>query len=336
MTQNWSTAKSNQKGVQSAMTQVHAPSIAESLQGVTGDVAPRITSWARSLRADKSARTVETYTESARQFARYLNEQRMPTDVAHIERQHVEAWIAHLRERFKSATVNNRYRGLQAFFRWLIEEREVRESPMQHIKPPKIDEEPPEVLKPEQVQKLLRVCETGKGFEAVRDVAMIRVLLDTGGRRAEVLGLRLSNPDGHSDVLLDDKLLRVTGKGRRVRFLPLSAKTVKALDRYERSRAKHPQAAQAWFWLGHKGRLGESGIRQMLNRRGRQAGIGEVHPHQFRHFFAHDWLASGGNEGDLMQLTGWRSRTMLQRYAASSAAERARNAHERLGLGDRF
>ena len=82
---------------------------------------------------------------------------------------------------------------------------------------------------------------------------------------------------------------------------------------------------EPWLWLGQKGRLTTNGVAQMLRRRAAQCRRRpDLHPHLFRHTFAHAVARGGWAEGDLMRLAGWRSRTMLQRYGAERGDQNGR------------
>jgi site-specific recombinase XerD len=194
---------------------------------------------------------------------------------------------------------------------------------------PTIPVTPVLVADDDTLRKLLKACE-GKEFVDRRDMAMIRLLVDSGLRRGELAGMTVDDLD------LERDLVHVIGKGRRPRAVPFGAKTGQALDRYMRTRAIHSQSSSPALWLGIRGPVTGSGVAQILETRCAKAGIERLHPHQLRHVFAHRWLADGNGETDLMALTGWRSRAMLSRYAASAAAERARDPHRRAALGDRL
>ena len=120
------------------------------------------------------------------------------------------------------------------------------------------------------------------------------MFIDTGIRASELVGLTLD------DVDLGQQMALVMGKGGRGRAVPFGIRTTDALRRYLKSRRQHPLAASTQaFWLGRKGPLTVSGVAQLLERRGADAGVDHLHPHRFRHTMAHRWLSAGGQEQDL-------------------------------------
>ena len=157
-----------------------------------GDLATLIPSFERSLRAaNKSAKTVQVYGEAATQLLAFLRERGMPTEVAKIGREHVESFIERLVATKAPATANNRYRALTALFNFLVDFGEITDSPMRKMKPPKVPDVPVPVLTEEQLRKLVQACE-GKDWDDRRDMAVVRLFLDSGMRLSELANLKVT------------------------------------------------------------------------------------------------------------------------------------------------
>ena len=199
-----------------------------------GDLSVILPSWPRHLRAaNLSERTVQSYTEAAWKLHLFLRDTGMPTKVTAIRREHVEAFIEAQLSEHAPATAASRYRSLQQLFRWLLDEGEIDRSPMERTRPPKVPEQPVPVVSESQLRALLAGC-AGRGFAKRRDAALLTVFIDTGARLSEIAGACVA------DVDLDLGTLRVLGKGRRERVLPIGRSSVRALDRYLPRTARTP------------------------------------------------------------------------------------------------
>jgi site-specific recombinase XerD len=295
-----------------------------------GDLWLLVDGWNLSLLSDnKSPKTIRSYIDTLHGFGDFALRQKLPVDVAHIRREHAESYQADQLKHFSAATAALRHRTLKVFFTWLVSEGEIPTSPMTGMSPPKVGEVPVPTVSKDSMTRLLKAC-SANSFDDRRDHAILLLFLDTGLRLSEMSGLSVD------DVDTTGRVLYVTGKGNKGRSVRYGVKAGAALNRYQRMRSRHPKSAEPGWWLGTKGQMTPSGVAQMVRRRCERAGIGQVHPHQFRHTFAAEWMASGGSKGDLMHLAGWSSRDMLQRYGRYTATERALEAHDRHSPGDRL
>jgi integrase/recombinase XerC len=289
-----------------------------------------IRSWLIDLRGrNLSAQTVTTYGNAAQRLYGGLPE-RCRKDAAETGREDLREYFARIAQTRTPGGVSVDWRALQQFFKWADDvEGEITPNPMAKMKPPVVPDPETRVLRPEEIKALRKACD-GRDFMSRRDLAIVSLFLDTGMRRAELAGLET----GHVNIELREAY--VLGKGRRARIVPFGHQTARALDRYERVRKAHKWVGLPGFWLGDRSRvMTGDGIDQMIRRRGREAGIADLHPHMFRHTFAH-YSKDVLNDDELMRLAGWKSRQMLGRYAASTAEERAREAGKRSALLDRL
>jgi site-specific recombinase XerD len=297
---------------------VKAPTDAPKDTASPHDVLLNLSAFVPHLRAaNRSPNTIRSYVEAVEKLDAFLESHGMPRLVANIRREHVEAFINDQLARLRPASAANRYRSVQQFFRWLVDEGEIKESPMARMSPPTLPQQPPPILCEDDINAL-RKAASGTSFDDRRDRAIIELLYSSGIRRAELVGL------GLEDIDRDLQVARVKGKDNKWRAAPYDDVAAKALNRYVlRARPTHHDAKLPWLWLGKRGRLTESGVAQILNRRGTEAGVGHINPHRFRHTAAHELMAGGMQEGDLMRIFGWSSPQMPKRYGASAADERA-------------
>lgn len=281
-------------------------------------------------RTKLAAGTLKNYRTAGLMLRAFLEANEMPTLAPAITRKHIEAFMLDIQPRCAPSTAAKHFTSLRVIFNWLVYDELLAKSPMQRMEGPSVPEKPVPIVDGDTLAALMKGC-AGSDFIDRRDRAIIQFLIDTGCRAGELLGLAVSDLDRNL------MLARVMGKGRKERPVPYTPETADTLRKYLRIRADQPGAKRGHtaLWLAHGGRgnggpLGDSGLRRMLDRRLERVGLPSLHPHQFRHTWAHLYLLDGGQETDLMRLAGWTSRRMVDRYGASAATERSIEASRRI------
>lgn len=302
---------------------------------VPGPLQPWITSYDLYLHAGGWAPlTVARYLDTAAWFAGWLGvEHPTLTDLAKVRKEHVQGFLVYLKDHYSQKYAHSIAAALQKFWLWWSEE-EALPNPMAKVAipaAPKLGNTPPPVIAIEQLGALIKDAEKERTFEGRRDAALLRMFAETGGRLDEITSLQLDSTDPAK------REVTYHGKGGKIRTAKYGHKAALALDRYLRIRARHPAVVENGdlqaLWLGVRTRapMTNSGVRQMIVRRGKRLGL-TIHPHLFRHTFADRWLSQGGAEGDLIELLGWESSQMLAVYGRSARGARARRAYDNVDV----
>jgi integrase/recombinase XerD len=229
----------------------------------------------------KSAHTVKSYCRAVRALGAWLTDQGLSLDPEDITTAQLRSFQTYLLappeqggDGAKTSTVCTRHDALKLLFKFPEEEEEEEDDlpdPMRRVRRPTEEEPVIQPLTEDELLALLRTCR-GKDFQDRRGLALIRVWISTPARLSEVAMLRIVGHDGESDVDPMNGLIQVVGKGRRPRPMALSSKACKALARYEKVRARHPNAGSPFYRLSHMNeRFTQSGM-QAHDRPSRTAG----------------------------------------------------------------
>lgn len=205
-------------------------------------------------------------------------------------------------------TVQRRLAGARSFFNYLESEGAISCNPARGVKAPRPPRSLPQVLDLDQVTRLLDIPDGDR--VACRDRAMLELMYSSGLRLAELAGLDLGGVD------MREALIRVTGKGRKTRILPVGRKAIDALKAWMRRRGELAAAGESALFVGVRGRrISSSSVQARLDYWARHAGLpGHVHPHMLRHSFATHLLESSGDLRAVQELLGHADISTTQVY----------------------
>ncbi len=255
---------------------------------------PFIRAFLISRQADGvSPRTLEWHAGSLQSFARWLGDEHHDPETWTTAL--LREYVVHLQQsELAPSTVTSKVQSLLAFVRWLHEEEFIASDIAARVKKPKAPSLQKQPFTTEELRALLRASRSNP-----RDHAIVSILIDTGVRASELCMLRCE------DVLLDQSLLLVHGKGGRDRVVPLSAKCTRIVSKWMSRRD-----GGYVFPSMQSDHLTRHSLYKIVRRIAGRAGVTDAYCHRFRHTFALTYLRNGGSALVLQKLLGHSTLTM--------------------------
>ncbi len=256
------------------------------------------------LQKGASEHTLRAYKKDLQEFAEFT---RKPAE--EIEMIDVRGFVAQqIKNGLNKTTAGRRLAAIRSFLKYLLREGYIKANPAKLVSTPKAPKPLPKFLSVDETFSLIEQS-GGLGFMMARDRAILELLYSSGLRVSEIAGLTME------DVNTKEGLVKVKGKGKKERILPVGSKAVDAIKSYLVEKMLLKRRNKAVFLNRRGEKLSDRGIRRIVVKYARQTGIsGRVGPHTIRHTFASHLLQSGADLRVIQELLGHASLSTTQKY----------------------
>jgi integrase/recombinase XerC len=267
-------------------------------------------------RENSSEHTVRNYESDLVEFAGYFHPE---PALAEWDATAIREWLGWLYQRgLAPVSIRRKLAAVRSFFAFVQEQYLIDRNPAKLVRTPKMPKTLPPVMTPEQTNGLLDDVSAGKLERPYpeRDLAIFEVLYGCGVRVSELVGLDLE------DIDAGQGWIRVRGKGKKERQVPLVGGAAAALDRYLACRNTPGPDERAIFLNARGKRLTDRSVRSIVKLYATVlSGDSSVHPHSFRHAYATHLLADGADLRSIQELLGHSRLSTTQRYTQVALAD---------------
>ncbi len=312
------------------------------------DVATAVIDYLGSIK-HLAARTQSLYQHRLSLFADWCEENDVGLErVNNRTVQSFLAWVGDNRKprRADRATISTHtlhgfVQSIWSFLYWCRDDEEysayVRHATIKGIKPPRLEHKVVEAYTTEEILALFEACKMQiLPVFVLRDTAIIALLVDTGIRAEELGTLTIGNVT-IAQRALEDNYIKVMGKGRKEREIPIGSITRRALNRYMREYRAGAHKSEPVFLTRNKNAMNARNLHHVMARLKALSTLpahAQVNPHKFRHTFAAMFMESGGDVYDLSRLLGHSSVSMTENYLKSLSPKAVRTRKSRLSVLD--
>jgi len=260
-----------------------------------------------------SAETMRNYASDLRQLGGFLVSSRLaecPVDPATLSSDSVRAYLQWLdRKGERRTSLARKLASIRSFYRYLTRQGLVHRNPVEELRTPKQPKHLPRVLTKDDADALMTFA-NGRTTGSLRDRALLETLYSTGARVSELVAINVD------DVRQSDGLVRLQGKGRKERIVPIGDLALDAIRAYRASLSPHGSrlTSQALFYNNRGGRLTTRSVARIVARYSSRLAGGSVSPHTLRHSFATHLLDEGADLRAIQEMLGHASLSTTQKY----------------------